>query len=77
MTTTPNDRPSDTPSGRAPTRVLLVLDQPIVAELVKLTLNRSLVDKLHLDIAEAIETLEKKGPVSKSERRLVKTSVSH
>jgi glutamate decarboxylase len=52
-------------------------DVKMMRALVKLTLNRSLVDKLHLDIAEAIETLEKKGPVSKSERRLVKTSVSH
>ena len=27
--------------------------------------------------AEAIKTLEAKGPVSKSERKLVKTSVTH
>ena len=45
--------------------------------LVKLTLSRSLVDTLHTDIAEAIETLEKKGPVSESERKMVKTSVTH
>jgi glutamate decarboxylase len=45
--------------------------------LVKLTLNRSLVDRLHIDIADAISTLEKKGPVSESERKLVKTSVTH
>jgi glutamate decarboxylase len=45
--------------------------------LVKLTLGRSLVNTLHTDIAEAIETLEKKGPVSESERKLVKTSVTH
>ena len=29
------------------------------------------------DIADAIKTLEKKGPVSESERKLVKTNVSH
>jgi glutamate decarboxylase len=45
--------------------------------LVKLTLSRSLVDTLHSDIADAIETLEKKGPVSESERQMVKTSVTH
>jgi glutamate decarboxylase len=52
-------------------------DVKMMRALVKLTLNRSLVDRLHVDIAEAIETLEKKGPVSKSERRIVKTSVTH
>jgi hypothetical protein len=40
-------------------------------------LNRSLVDKLHEDIAAAIETLEEKGPVSQAERKRVKTSVTH
>jgi hypothetical protein len=45
--------------------------------LVKLTLSRNLVDTLHVDIAAAIDTLEKKGPVSPSERKLVKTSVTH
>jgi glutamate decarboxylase len=45
--------------------------------LVKLTLNRSLVDRLDGDIAEAIATLEKKGPVSESERSRVMTSVTH
>jgi glutamate decarboxylase len=52
-------------------------DVKMMRALVKLTLNRSLVDRLHVDIAEAVETLETKGPVSKSERRLVKTSVTH
>src|SRR3954452_12057105 len=52
-------------------------DVKMMRALVKLTLNRSLVDRLHVDIAEAVETLEKKGPVSKSERRMVKTSVTH
>jgi glutamate decarboxylase len=45
--------------------------------LVKLTLSRSLVDTLHVDIADAIDTLEKKGPLSESERKRVKTSVTH
>jgi glutamate decarboxylase len=45
--------------------------------LVKLNLSRSLVDRLHEDIAEAIGTLEEKGPVSESERKRVKTSVTH
>ncbi len=37
--------------------------------LVKLNLNRPLVDALADDIAEACETLEKKGGASKAERR--------
>ena len=45
--------------------------------LVKINLNRSLVDTLDQDIVAAIETLEKKGPVSESERKRVKTSVTH
>jgi glutamate decarboxylase len=52
-------------------------DVKMMRALVKLNLSRSLVDKLHVDIAEAIETLETKGPVSESERKLVKTSVTH
>jgi glutamate decarboxylase len=52
-------------------------DVKMMRALVKLTLNRSLVNKLDDDIADAIETLEKKGPVSESERKLVKTSVTH
>jgi glutamate decarboxylase len=52
-------------------------DVKMMRALVKLTLNRSLVDKLDDDIADAIATLEKKGPVSESERRQVKTSVTH
>ena len=34
-----DDRVADAAPGRVPTRVLLVLDQPVVAELVKLTLD--------------------------------------
>ncbi len=45
--------------------------------LVKLNLSRSLADTLGDDIAAAVKTLEDKGPVSKAERKLVKTSVSH
>jgi glutamate decarboxylase len=45
--------------------------------LVKLNLSRSLADRLGDDIAAAISTLEKKGPVSDTERRRVKTSVTH
>jgi glutamate decarboxylase len=52
-------------------------DVKMMRALVKLNLSRSLVDTLDDDIAEAIETLEKKGPVSESERKRVKTSVTH
>src|SRR6266550_4020682 len=52
-------------------------DVKMMRALVKLNLSRSLVDTLHDDIAAAIATLEKKGPVSQSERKLVKTSVTH
>jgi glutamate decarboxylase len=45
--------------------------------LVKLNLSRSLADSLGDDLAGAITTLEKKGPVEASERRRVKRSVSH
>jgi glutamate decarboxylase len=52
-------------------------DVNMMRALVKLTLSRSLVNTLAGDITQAIETLEKKGPVSESERKRVKTSVSH
>jgi glutamate decarboxylase len=45
--------------------------------LVKLNLSRSLADTLGNDIASAVETLETKGPVSKAERKMVKTNVTH
>ena len=45
--------------------------------LVKLTLNRSLVNTLDEDLAAAVETLEKKGPVTESERKRVRTNVTH
>jgi glutamate decarboxylase len=52
-------------------------DIKMMRALVKLTLNRSLVDKLADDLAAAIKTLEQKGPVTESERRRVKRSVTH
>ncbi len=52
-------------------------DVKMMRALVKLNLSRSLVDTLHEDIADAIKTLEEKGPVSESERKRVKTSVTH
>jgi glutamate decarboxylase len=52
-------------------------DVRMMRALVKLNLNRSLVDTLADDLSTAIETLEKKGPVSESERKRVKTSVTH
>jgi len=52
-------------------------DVKMMRALVKLNLSRSLVDTLHEDIGAAIATLEKKGPVTESERKRVKTSVTH
>ena len=52
-------------------------DVKMMRALVKLTLGNSLVDKLAGDIGAAIETLEKKGPVTQEERKRVKTSVTH
>ena len=52
-------------------------DVKMMRALVKLNLSRSLVDRLVADIADAIKTLEAKGPVSAAERAKVKTSVSH
>jgi glutamate decarboxylase len=52
-------------------------DVKMMRALVKLNLNRSLVDTLADDIQAAIKTLEEKGPVSESERKRVKTSVTH
>ena len=52
-------------------------DVKMMRALVKLNLARSVVDTLHVDICGAIATLETKGPVSESERKRVKTSVTH
>jgi len=45
--------------------------------LVKLNLSRALADTLADDIGEAIETLEKKGPVSETERKRVKSGTGY
>jgi glutamate decarboxylase len=52
-------------------------DVKMMRALVKLNLSRSLVDTFADDLAKAVKTLEAKGPVSESERKRVKTSVSH
>jgi glutamate decarboxylase len=52
-------------------------DVKMMRALVKLNLSRTLVDTLADDIEVALDTLEKKGPVSDSERRRVKTTVTH
>ena len=52
-------------------------DVKMMRALVKLNLARSLVNTLDDDIADAIETLEAKGPVSESERKRVQNNVSH
>src|SRR6266511_283749 len=52
-------------------------DVKMMRALVKLSLSRSLVNTLAGDITAAIKTLDKKGPVSQSERKRVKTSVTH
>jgi glutamate decarboxylase len=45
--------------------------------LVKLNLSHSLAKTLADDIAEAVETLEKKGGATESERQRVKTGVGY
>ena len=45
--------------------------------LVKETLSRALIDTLGDDIAQAIDTLEKKGPVHETEREKVKTGTGY
>jgi glutamate decarboxylase len=52
-------------------------DVKMMRALVKLTLSHSLVNTLADDLSSAISTLEKKGPVTKAERKRVKTSVTH
>jgi glutamate decarboxylase len=49
----------------------------IMRALVKLTLGRTLVDKLGDDIAQACETLEKKGGLHEIDRRRVKTGTGY
>jgi two-component system KDP operon response regulator KdpE len=63
MTPSPADRPTGRPSERAPTRVLLVLDQPMVAELVKLTLNHPVFEtRQAVSAAEAVMVLGRWRP---------------
>jgi len=52
-------------------------DVKMMRALVKLNLNRGLVNTLADDLSTAIETLEKRGPVSENERMRVNTNVSH
>jgi glutamate decarboxylase len=52
-------------------------DVKMMRALVKLTLSRSLVDTLAADIAQACETLDRKGPVTDSERSRVKTGTGY
>jgi len=52
-------------------------DVKMMRALVKLNLNRGLVNTLADDLSTAIQTLEKRGPVSEDERRRVNTNVSH
>ena len=52
-------------------------DVKMMRALVKVNLNRSLVDTLADDLRAAISTLDEKGPVSEAERKQVKTSVTH
>jgi two-component system KDP operon response regulator KdpE len=52
------ERPTGSPTPGVPTRVLLVLDQPMVAELVKLTLNHGVYETRHaVSAAEALVLL--------------------
>jgi DNA-binding response OmpR family regulator len=63
MTTPRADRPTGKSSARAPTRVLLVLDQPMVAELVKLTLHHaSFETRQAVSAAEALLLLGRWRP---------------
>ena len=52
-------------------------DVKMMRALVKLNLNRGLVNTLADDLSTAIQTLEKRGPVSENERMRVNTNVSH
>jgi glutamate decarboxylase len=51
--------------------------EKMLRALVKLNLTRSLVSTLADDIAEACETLQKKGGASEAERKKVKTGVGY
>jgi glutamate decarboxylase len=49
----------------------------VMRALVKETLSREMVDTLARDIAEACETLERKGGAHHRERELVKTGTGY
>jgi DNA-binding response OmpR family regulator len=58
-----DDRPADAAPGRVPTRVLLVLDRPVVAELVKLTLDHGAFETQQaVSAAEALVVLGQRRP---------------
>ena len=63
MTPSPDDRPGGASPEGVPTRVLLVLDQPVVAELVKLTLNHGVFEtRQAVSAAEALVVLGRWRP---------------
>jgi two-component system KDP operon response regulator KdpE len=58
-----DDRPADAAPGRVPTRVLLVLDRPVVAELIKLTLDHGAFETQQaVSAAEALIVLGQRRP---------------
>ena len=60
---TSEDRPNGAPPERVPTRVLLVLDQPAVAELVRLTLHHGVFEtRQAVSAAEALVVLGRWRP---------------
>ena len=63
MDRAPKDRTPGAPSPRVPTRVLLVLDQPVVAELIKLTLDHGAFEaRQAVSAAEALVALGRWRP---------------
>ena len=52
-------------------------DVKVMRALVKETLSREMVDTLAEDIAQACQTLDKKGGAHESERKRVKTGVGY
>jgi DNA-binding response OmpR family regulator len=58
MARSPDDRPPGPPSSRVLTRALLVLDQPVVAELIRLTLDHGAFEtRQAVSAAEALVVL--------------------
>jgi hypothetical protein len=68
-------------TAMSPVAAMRLIQQELAVEGIPernlLNLSRSLVDTLAADLADAIKTLEVKGPLSESERKRVKTSVTH